>query len=1157
MPEIHRIQGFSPEAAAKRSRRILSLAWKIPLGYLIAATAYILVSDAAVVRMVPAPGAQATVQSVKGLLFVLGTAGLLWLLLRASLRRLDRAARREDETRRTLLWIAEWMPAAVWTVGADERFVHWSRGAVELLGWAPDEARELTISDLAPRSPGRSAPASGSLCDAVKRRVPLRLHELELARKDGSLAVVGLTTAPLPTPAGGGQPDLLCVAVDLTPLKEATRRTRLTEHAVRTAPDPVFWLRYDGTFFFANESGLALLGRTERDLASLHVAHVLPDFPLDEAARATEAAPVSLEVTCRPGDGRTVPLWIAASRVEFEGERAICVFARDVSERWELEEALRQSERYYRSLIDHAPDSIAVVDSEGKLRFRNPATEHLTGRPDDEVLDGSVWPHVHPDDVTTLRESFRAALRRPSDPQRMDFRLRSRNGAWRTMEAIGTGFVDASGERCVIVHSRDVTEHRRHEHEVAVRAELSTWMAEAGAALTGRGELEAALRRCCEATADALDGVGCEIWIRDAAGGARRAAAAGPGSGSELRRDLDLQDTVLERVMRDGIRYTTNAAQQDSRIPEQTWLRENEFLAFSGTPLRIEGQVAGALALFARRPLGTAFADAARTLAHEISLAIHQRQAERELVEQRRVLQNVLSNIPQGVFWKDREGVFLGGSQRLADALGVTSPDDVIGRTDFDFMSRDQAEWYRSCDIDVMETGEPMLNFEEPIVGADGSVRSLLTSKVPLRNDAGRVIGVLGIFTDITELKEQQASIRRLAAAVDQVREGIVVTDSEGTIEYVNPAVQAITGYEVAELIGQNPRILSSGQMPAEHYTELWDTIRGGGTWNGRFINRRKDGSLYEEETTISPVRDEDGNIVQYVGVKRDISERTRMEAQLRQAQRLESIGALAAGIAHEINTPIQYVGDNVRFLQDSFRDLVGTIDAVAALARESRRDGPSPAALCDALEEALRRIGAAELSQDVPAAIEQTLAGVSQVTTIVRSMKEFAHPARDRRPTDLNRAVTNTVAIARNEWKHVAEVRFDLDPAAPCVEWVPAELNQVVLNLVVNAAQALAETRRETLGTITVRTRTDGKEARLEVADDGPGIPDEIRERIFDPFFTTKEPGKGTGQGLSIVHRLVVETYGGAIELASERGRGTTFTLRVPALAPDRVETA
>ena len=276
--------------------------------------------------------------------------------------------------------------------------------------------------------------------------------------------------------------------------------------------------------------------------------------------------------------------------------------------------------------------------------------------------------------------------------------------------------------------------------------------------------------------------------------------------------------------------------------------------------------------------------------------------------------------------------------------------------------------------------------------------------------------------------------------------------------------------------------------------------------------------------------------------LKREMEERARVELELRQAQKLESVGRLAAGVAHELNTPIQYVNDSCAFIRDGVVDLI----AVVAAARECCPIGEgAPTAFAEACEARDVEYLAANLEP----AIQRAVDGLDRMAKIVRSMKEFSHPDQSNKlESDINRGLLATIEIARNEYKHVADVKTELGEL-PLVWCHIGELNQAFLNIIVNAAHAIGDVVAAggERGSIAVRTWCDGDDVKIRITDTGGGIPETVREHIFDPFFTTKEVGKGTGQGLAIVRAVVVDKHGGAIDLATDVGKGTTFTLTVP----------
>ena len=302
---------------------------------------------------------------------------------------------------------------------------------------------------------------------------------------------------------------------------------------------------------------------------------------------------------------------------------------------------------------------------------------------------------------------------------------------------------------------------------------------------------------------------------------------------------------------------------------------------------------------------------------------------------------------------------------------------------------------------------------------------------------------------------------------------------------------------------------------------------------------------------TLSPIHDGCGGM-RYIIMGEDITERLVLERELVQAQKLESIGQLAAGIAHEINTPIQFVGDNVRFLSDSFSDIGRVIEQYQRLLTAAKT-GPCPQDLIETCEAANVGADLAYLLAETPKAIAQSAEGIDRVATIVRAMKEFAHPgSNEKAMVNLNHAIDSTVTVAQNEWKYVADLQTKLDPSLPSVPCLVGEFNQVVLNMIVNATHAIADVVKGTgeKGTITICTSHVGDFVEVRIADTGMGIPESICHKIFDPFFTTKAVGKGTGQGLAIARSVVVDKHGGTITVDSEVGKGTTFVLRLPLAA-------
>jgi len=443
----------------------------------------------------------------------------------------------------------------------------------------------------------------------------------------------------------------------------------------------------------------------------------------------------------------------------------------------------------------------------------------------------------------------------------------------------------------------------------------------------------------------------------------------------------------------------------------------------------------------------------------------------------------------------------------------------------------------------VWETGMPWVGSASVTVDDEGP-RSWLAGCHPVRS-GDEMIGVALVLEDSTE-REQARAFR--SVIMDDMAEGLYTVDGDGKLTSMNRAATQMLGWDEKELLGRSahemmhaPRPDGSPQPESECPLRR---IRTAGlsaqTVDETFA--RRDGSTFEVVCSVAPLHT-GGPLPGAVVTFRDMTEVRRAEVEARHDQKLESLGRLSAGLAHEINTPIQFVGDNTRFLADAYRDMLELLLVY--------RECMAPALGELEWGERTRRAQEAEnkadieyLETEIPAAVSQSLEGVERVASLVRAMKSFSYKdSTEQAYADLNEAIRTTLTVARNEVKYVADVHLELGEL-PEVLCHLGDLNQVFLNLLVNAADALKD--KGGRGEIRIGSRMEGTTAVISFADDGAGIPAELHQSIFEPFFTTKEVGKGTGQGLALA-RAVLEKHGGSIEVRSVPGEGSEFVLRLP----------
>jgi PAS domain S-box-containing protein len=533
------------------------------------------------------------------------------------------------------------------------------------------------------------------------------------------------------------------------------------------------------------------------------------------------------------------------------------------------------------------------------------------------------------------------------------------------------------------------------------------------------------------------------------------------------------------------------------------------------------------------------------------------------LESEREMLRALIDNIPDWMYVKDIESRFVVANRQVMQSLGAGSHEELIGKTEFDLLPSARAHAAYENEQRVLRSGQAMFNQEEVVSDGQGNQIPVLTTVVPLHDGKGQINGIVGVGRNISERKQGEEALaaaeRKYRGMFDEALVGIFQLDPEGHLLTLNQAMANFLMYRTPdEMLDSHKAPLWTSTVSPERSAEFLAAMTEFGQVRAFELEVfRKDGSKIWISSNVRTMMN-DGVFAGFEGMFEDITERRLLREQLLQAQKLESVGQLAAGIAHEINTPTQYIGDNIRFLKKAFAKLTTALTIYDRLWKETCSGTLTPTSK-EEMAAALKKIDTGFLVEEIPKSINDGLDGVTRVASLVSAMKEFSHPGtREKVALDLNHAIQSTITVARNEWKYVAEMETDFEPTLPHVSCLPGEFNQVILNLIVNAAHAIGDRSKERngeKGKITVRTGRCATGVEIRIGDTGGGIPVQARTKIFDPFFTTKEIGKGTGQGLAIARSVIVDKHQGSIDFETVLGEGTTFIIRLPHLAETSME--
>ncbi len=896
-------------------------------------------------------------------------------------------------------------------------------------------------------------------------------------------------------------------------LKERTHTERVlreNEQLYRTfidsTPDMVFLKNERLTNIVVNRSLATFFGKTEGEIIGRTDFDLMPEAAAEGCRRSDlDALESGSIVTSEETIGDQVyethkfPVPLGHGRTGVGG------YIRNITAR-------RESEALYKTLIETSPDPIVVYDLDGKILAVNMQTALIYGVPGPEAFLASVKTVF---DLLTKEGRAEAALhfRRTlyeGQSQKNEYMVRSYSGEMIPMEINSSIIRDAGGApKAFLSVLRDVTERKRSEIIMATQRDL-------GFALAGAITLQDALELCLSAAIKLTGFDAGGIYTIDTATGDLSLVCVRGVSASfaESVGHYDAGSHRAQFIKKGQPQYIEN--EDIHTMQRGAALIDEGIKSVAVVPIRSQARIVGNLNVashvFERIP--GYVRNALETIAGQIGTAIARAQSEEALRESEIKFRDLAEKSIVGIYLIQDE-ILTYVNAEFANTFGYTV-EEMTGRLGLKDIIHPEDLHIVEDNIRRRVAGEfKSVRYQFRIWTKDGTVRHAeVFSSLTFYEGKPAIIGTL---LDITDRLKTEEGLKQLSVAIEQAAEDIVITDTEGTIQYVNPAFEKITGYSREEVIGQNPRILKSGVHNKAFYENLWNTLKAGKIWNGRLTNRRKDGRLIELAATISPLVNKTGELTGYVALKRDITEAVMIESQLRQAQKMEAIGTLAGGIAHDFN------------------NILGAMLGYAELAKYKSED------------------------PEILTYLEQILTACDRARDLVQQILTFSRKTeQEKKPIMLIPLLKEVVKFIRASLPTTIAINQTLTATADTIMADATQIHQLLMNLCTNAWHAMKETGgilgialSEIAiddGTTLLPGLSPGRYLKLTVRDTGCGIPPEHLERIFEPYFTTKAKGEGTGLGLSVVDGIV-RSHGGAVRVTSKVGKGSAFHVFLPLL--------
>jgi PAS domain S-box-containing protein len=952
----------------------------------------------------------------------------------------------------------------------------------KMLGYNEEEAFNMTFTDYThPDDREKDWNLFAELTAGKRERYEI---EKRLIKKGGDI-LTGLLTVSLVNDRQGSPLCAMRMTQDITERKHAEASLRESEERYRTLFERnlagVFCTTWDGRILDCNQAMADILGFASPQEAMFHHVNEIYASPEDRLQfldrLQQEGRLTNYEMRLYRRDGK--PVWlignISVLPQTTTGLRIIEGTLIDITER-----KIAEAENARLAAVVQASDNaIFSTTPEGMITTWNPGAERIYGHPAKDMIGKSfivLVPEEHLPEVARISESL---LRGTGLEHVEQENLRKDGSKFHASLTLSPIKNEAGLVTGVSVIVQDITERKR--------AERALWESE-------------------EKYRSIVSNVPDVVWTLDA----------------NLRftfisRNIEkMSGFTLEEIDRHGPQLYLSSLHPEDVPKVKNGLRA---LFNEGRPYDVEVRVrrkTGEWVWLHDRALATYEKDGVRFADGLLSDITERKRSEEELQFQTALLEAQAETTIDGILVVDAADKILFMNQRFGDLWNL--PDALRSECDDRKMLAHVGPQLKDAESFLARVSylnaHPSENSRDEIELRDGRIFDRYSS--PLQGRPGRNYGRVWYFRDITERKRAEAERIRLVTAIEQSAEAVMITDPDAVIEYINPAFSEITGYTRVEALGQTPRILKSGKQDQEFYRDLWETLVAGKPWHGELINRRKDGSFYNEEMSVAPVKDKQGKVTHFIATKEDITERRALELQLQQATKMEAVGRLAGGVAHDFNNLLTVINGYSEILQSRLSSDPTAVEYV----REIYHAGESAASLTRQL--------------------------------LAFSRRQVMAP----RILDLNGSVTALEKMLRRLIGEHIGLQTNLDPDLAMIKADPGQIEQVIINLAVNARDAIdaggdisIETRNVELDENYARKHPEaaaGRHVMLAVTDTGRGMAPETIERIFEPFFTTKELGKGTGLGLATVYGIVKQS-GGSIYVYSELGQGTVFKVYFP----------